>query len=90
MPCLIIVHDRYLLLLPEARESVATPQKSRSENRNARDHVAGCGAHPASYPVGTGESFSGVKLLGREADHSPPSAEVKKGGAMHALPHTSS
>jgi hypothetical protein len=28
--------------------------------------------HSASYPVGTGGSFSGVKRLGRGADHSPP------------------
>jgi hypothetical protein len=33
----------------------------------------------------------GVKRPGREADHSPPSsAKVKKGGAIHPLPHTSS
>jgi hypothetical protein len=39
----------------------------------------GSGAHPASYPMGTGGSSSGVKLQRREADHSPPtSAEVKK------------
>jgi hypothetical protein len=39
----------------------------------------GSGAHPASYPMGTGGSFPGVKRQGREADHSPPtSAEVKK------------
>jgi hypothetical protein len=37
------------------------------------------GAHPASYPVGTRDSFPGVKRPGREADHSPPSsAEVKE------------
>lgn len=40
---------------------------------------AGSGVHPASYLVGTGGSFSGVKQPGREADHSPPSsAEAKK------------
>jgi hypothetical protein len=39
----------------------------------------GSGAHPASYPMGTGGFSSGVKLPGREVDHSPPtSAEVKK------------
>jgi hypothetical protein len=39
----------------------------------------GSGAHPASYPMGTGGSFSGGKVRpGRDADHSPPSsAEVK-------------
>jgi hypothetical protein len=35
--------------------------------------------------------FPGVKRLGREADHSPPSnAEVKNGGAIPPLSHTSS
>jgi hypothetical protein len=39
----------------------------------------GSGALPASYPMGTGDSFLGVKRPGREADHSPPSsAEVKE------------
>jgi hypothetical protein len=39
----------------------------------------GSGAHPASYPMGTGVSFHGVKRPGREADHLPPSnAEVKE------------
>jgi hypothetical protein len=39
----------------------------------------GIEAHPASYPIGTGCSFPGVKGLGLEADHSPAtSAEVKK------------
>jgi hypothetical protein len=38
----------------------------------------GSGAHPASYPMSTRDSFPGVKRQGREADHSPPSsAEVK-------------
>jgi hypothetical protein len=39
----------------------------------------GSGAHPASYPVGTGGSFPGGKALpGRDSDHSlPSSAEVK-------------
>jgi hypothetical protein len=39
----------------------------------------GSGAHPASYPMGTRGSFPGVKRLGCEADHSPPSsAEVRE------------
>jgi hypothetical protein len=43
----------------------------------------GSGVHPASYPIGTKDSFPGVKRPGREADHSPPtSAEV--------TPHTPS
>jgi hypothetical protein len=38
------------------------------------------GAHPASYIMGIGGSFTrGKARLGRDADHSPPSsAEVKK------------
>jgi hypothetical protein len=38
----------------------------------------GSGAHPASCPMGTGDTFPGGKARpGREADHSPPcSAEV--------------
>jgi hypothetical protein len=37
------------------------------------------GAHPASYPMGTGGPFSGGKARpGRDVDHSPPSsAKVK-------------
>jgi hypothetical protein len=39
----------------------------------------GSGAHLASYPMGTGDSFPGGKAAGHEADHSPPtSSEVKK------------
>jgi hypothetical protein len=46
------------------------------------------GAHPASYPMGTGGSFPGVKRQGREADHSPPArAEVKKTWVYNPLPH---
>jgi hypothetical protein len=37
------------------------------------------GAHPASYPVGTGGPFPGGKArLGRDADHSPPSSSGVK------------
>jgi hypothetical protein len=32
------------------------------------------GLHPASYPMGTGDSFPEVKRPGGEADHSPPSS----------------
>jgi hypothetical protein len=39
----------------------------------------GSGAHPASYSMGTSDSFSGGKARpGHDADHSPPSsAKVK-------------
>ncbi|PNF30032.1 hypothetical protein B7P43_G05837 [Cryptotermes secundus] len=36
------------------------------------------GVHPTSYTMGTGGSFPGVKRLGREADHSPPSRGQEK------------
>jgi hypothetical protein len=37
------------------------------------------GAHSAPYPMVSRAISSGIKLQGREADHSPPtSAEVKK------------
>jgi hypothetical protein len=39
----------------------------------------GSGAHPASYTMGTGVSFPGVKWPGHGVDHTPPfSAEVKE------------
>jgi hypothetical protein len=50
----------------------------------------GSGAHPASYPVGTGGPFPGGKARpGRDADHSPPSsAEVKNEQELYLLlPH---
>jgi hypothetical protein len=51
----------------------------------------GSGAHSASYPMDTGVHSAGLKGLGREADHSPPSsAEAKNDGAISSLPHTSS
>jgi hypothetical protein len=38
-----------------------------------------------------GTLSQGVKRHGRQADHSPPtSAEVKKSGSIHSLPHTRS
>jgi hypothetical protein len=49
----------------------------------------GSGAHPASYPVGTRGSFHGVKRLGRESNHLPPSsAEVKNVWSYISTPNT--
>jgi hypothetical protein len=46
-----------------------------------------CGAHPASYPMGSGGSFPGVKRAGREAEHSPPSsAEIKNAWIYTSIP----
>jgi hypothetical protein len=46
----------------------------------------------SSYPMRTGDSFSGeLNRPGREADHLPPSsAGVKNSGAVPPLPHKSS
>jgi hypothetical protein len=42
--------------------------------------------HPASYPISTGGSFTGVKLPRLEADHSSQSnVKVKNGGAITPL-----
>jgi hypothetical protein len=52
-------------------------------------HVVQTGsrANSASYPMGTGDSFPGVKRPGREADHSPPaSAEAKKMWIYTSIP----
>jgi hypothetical protein len=47
----------------------------------------GSGAHPASYAMGTGGSFPGVKRPGREANHSPPpSAEVNNAWRYTSTP----
>jgi hypothetical protein len=46
-----------------------------------RSVQTGSGTHSASYPIGTGGSFLGVKPPRREADHTTPSStEVKNGG----------
>jgi hypothetical protein len=48
----------------------------------------GSDVHPASYPMGTGVLYLGIKRKGRGSDFSPPSCvEVKNGGAIAALPH---
>jgi hypothetical protein len=52
----------------------------------------GSGTRAVSYPIGTrGYYPPGVKQLGHEADHSPPSSvEVKNSGVIPSLPHMSS
>jgi hypothetical protein len=43
----------------------------------------GCGAHPASYQMGSGAFSPGVKRPEHEVDHSPPTiAEVRKRGSI--------
>jgi hypothetical protein len=49
-----------------------------SEEQLSGYSINTCKVHPASYPVGTGHTFRGVKRPGHEADSSPPtSAKVK-------------
>jgi hypothetical protein len=51
----------------------------------------GSGAHLAEYLMGSGDSFLGDNLQGREADYSPPSgAEIKNGRVISPVSHTSS
>jgi hypothetical protein len=45
------------------------------------------GAHSASYSMGTGCSFPGVKRPGCEADHSLPSNAEVKNELCHTLPY---
>jgi hypothetical protein len=49
---------------------------TRAEDFSSNPCVqTGSGAHPASYPMGTGGPFPGGKAqLGRDADHSLPSS----------------
>jgi len=47
------------------------------------------GAHPASYTMGKGGSFPGVKWPGCESDQSPCNAEVKNAWRYNSTPpHT--
>jgi hypothetical protein len=57
-------------------------------NFSLRHHVqTGTEAHPASCAIGTGIPSLGVKRLGREAAHSPPSsAEVKNAWSYNSTP----
>jgi hypothetical protein len=57
-------------------------------NFSLQPHIhTGSGAHPTSYPMGTGALSLGVKWPGHEADHSPPtSAEVKNALSSTSTP----
>jgi hypothetical protein len=55
------------------------PQQRRKDFSSNICVQTGSGAHPASYPMGTGGPFPGTKARpGRDAENSPPSsAEVE-------------
>jgi hypothetical protein len=57
-------------------------------NFSLHQHIQnGNGAQPASYPMGIGDSFPGVKWPGHEIDHSPPStADAKNAQTILPLP----
>jgi hypothetical protein len=68
--------------------AVAIHGKRRDFSLDHRVQI-GSGAHPASYPTGTGSSFPGIKLPGCEDDSSPPSsAEVKNAWSYASTPST--
>jgi hypothetical protein len=50
----------------------------------------GSGAHPASYPMGAGGSFRGVKRQRPDATHLQLAPRSRKRGSIHPLSHTSS
>jgi hypothetical protein len=65
-------------------DTCRTAERSDFESRKGQDFSpfpvvqTGSGAHSASYTVGIGGSFPGIKQPGSEADHSPPtSTDVK-------------
>jgi hypothetical protein len=65
---------------------VQSPSRARNVSL-LRSVQTESGAHPASYPMGTGSFSPGLKRTEREADHSPPSdAEIKNGGIILPLP----
>jgi hypothetical protein len=68
---------QYSVLLRTGRPRFDPPQEQRIFSVVCVH--TGAGAHPISYPVGTGGPFPRSKALPRrDADHSPPSgAEVK-------------
>jgi hypothetical protein len=52
--------------------------KNKNNNNNNNNRLQnGPEAHPASYPLGTADSFPGVKRPGREADNSRQSSAVE-------------
>jgi hypothetical protein len=56
-----------------------------------RNILTGSGAQPFSSPVGNGGDFTGIKRLGGETVHSPPSnAQVINDGVIALLPDTPS
>jgi hypothetical protein len=48
----------------------------------------GCGAHPASYTMGTGAISPEVKWQGHGVHSPPSSADITNSGPIHPLPHT--
>jgi hypothetical protein len=71
--------------------SIGVPFRAEAKRFSHHSVYTGSGVYPAFYTMVTTGSFSGVKWLGREADHSPPfNAEVKNGETISPLLHKSS
>jgi hypothetical protein len=80
---------RYGFTIPDGRGSI--PGLGATEFSLFYSVQTGSGAHPASCPMITGCSFPGGKEVEYKVGHSPPFiAEIKNGGVIPPLTHTSS
>jgi hypothetical protein len=83
----------YMFICQNSKDGIATgyvmdalESRHRQEIFVFHDVQTDCGALRASYPMGTGDSFPGVRWPGREADHSPPTnAEVSSLTRLHVF-----
>jgi hypothetical protein len=66
------------------RDSIPRRGKDRSVHHQTK---TGSEVHSASYPMGTEESFPGVKRPGNEASHSSPYSEEGKNTYTSTLPY---
>jgi hypothetical protein len=69
---------RIYLFTRDSSVNTVTRQQAGRLGLDSRWRQAGCGAHPVSYPMGTGAFSLGPKRQQREVNHSPTSiAKVK-------------
>jgi hypothetical protein len=94
-------HKLGMLLVKESYETVQNKMVQPDTRKYKRGSISGrgkrsllqsiktgSGTHPASHQMGTGGSFHGGKVAGRESDHTTPSSvDVKNGGAMLHSPY---
>jgi hypothetical protein len=66
------------LIAGRGKELHTAVQLPAGQDSSLRHEIqTGSGTHPASFPMGIGALQPGVRRLACEADHAPPSAEVK-------------